>query len=128
MGELLGNGVRFGQAETVMIAGEGIETILSLRQILPAMPMIAALSAGHLGALQLQPTLRRLYIARDNDDVGRQAAAALAARAQEAGIEPLLLDAKLGDFNDDLRRIGPDAMRADIRVQLAPEDAERFIG
>ena len=31
MGELLGNGVRFGQADTVMIAGEGIETILSLR-------------------------------------------------------------------------------------------------
>ncbi|MHA0336716.1 DUF7146 domain-containing protein [Sphingomonas aquatilis] len=128
MGELLGNGVRFGQADTVMIAGEGIETVLSLRQILPAMPMIAALSAAHLGALQPPPTLRRLYIARDNDEAGRHAAAALAARATETGIEPLLLDARLGDFNDDLRRIGPVAMGADVRVQLAPEDAERFIG
>ena len=92
------------------------------------MPMIAALSAAHLTALQLPPTVRRLYIARDNDDAGRHAAAALAARAQEAGIEPVLLDAKLGDFNDDLRRIGEESMRADARVQLAPEDAERFIG
>lgn len=127
MGELLGNGVRFGQANTVMIAGEGIETVLSLRQILPAMPMIAALSAAHLAALRLPPTLRRLYIARDNDDAGRHSAAALAARAQETGIEPLLLQAKLGDFNDDLRRIGAEALRADVRLQLAPEDAEQFI-
>jgi len=128
MGELLGNGVRLGEAETVMIAGEGIETVLSLRQILPAMPMIAALSGAHLAALQLPPTLRRLYIARDNDDAGRHAAAALAARAQETGIEPLPLDPKLGDFNDDLRRIREESMRADVWLQLAPEDAERFIG
>ena len=128
MGELLGHGVRFGQVDTVMITGEGLETVLSLRQILPAMPMIAALSAAHLAALQFPPTLRRLYIARDNDDAGCHAAAALAARAQGIGIEPLLLDAKLGDFNDDLRRIGGESMRADVRVQLAPEDAERFIG
>jgi hypothetical protein len=128
MGELLGHGVRFGQADIVVIVGEGIETILSLRQILPAMPMISALSASHMAALQLPPTLRRLYIAHDNDDAGRHAATSLAARAMENGIESLLLDAKLGDFNDDLRRIGAEALRADVRVQLAPEDAERFIG
>jgi len=127
MGNLLGNGVRFGRAGPVMIAGEGIETILSLRQIMPAMPMIAGLSAGHLSALQLAPSLRRLYIARDNDPAGRHAADTLAERAIEAGIEPLMLTASLGDFNDDLQRLGRDEMRAAVRVQLAPEDAELFI-
>jgi hypothetical protein len=128
MGDLLGNGVRFGQSGPVMIAGEGIETILSLRQILPGMPMIAALSAAHLAALQTPSNLRRLYIARENDPAGGNAAATLAVHAQETGIETLMLDAKLGDFNDDLRQIGREAMQADVRIQLVPEDAEHFIG
>src|SRR3546814_9289431 len=34
MGHLLGNGVRFGCAGPVMVAGEGIETMLSLRQVM----------------------------------------------------------------------------------------------
>jgi hypothetical protein len=32
----------------------------------------------------------------------------------------------LGDFNDDLRTLGSDALAAALRVQLAPEDVERF--
>ena len=36
MGHLLGHGVRFGVAHDVMAAGEGIETMLSLRSIMPA--------------------------------------------------------------------------------------------
>ncbi|MCG6120198.1 MAG: toprim domain-containing protein, partial [Blastomonas sp.] len=104
MGNLLGNGVRFGRAGPVMIAGEGIETILSLRQIMPNLPMIAGLSAGHLSALDLAHQVRRLYIARDNDPAGRHAADTLAERAIEAGIEPLMLTASLGDLNDDLQR------------------------
>ncbi|MGC5340734.1 DUF7146 domain-containing protein, partial [Escherichia coli] len=44
MGDLLGNAVRFGIGGEVMAAGEGIETVLSLRQVLPDMPMLAALS------------------------------------------------------------------------------------
>lgn len=128
MGNLLGNGVRFGRAESVLVVGEGIETILSLRQIMPTMPMIAGLSAGHLSALQIQPSLRRLYIARDNDPAGQHAADRLAERVIGAGIEPLMLTASLGDFNDDLQRLGRDKMRAGVRLQLAPEDAEQFIG
>ena len=50
-----------------MAAGEGIETMLALRMILPAMPMVAALSANHLAAILFPPSLRRLYVARDRD-------------------------------------------------------------
>ena len=70
MGGLLGHAVRFGAPGEVMAAGEGIETMLSLRCALPAMPMAAALSANHLAALLLPLTLRRLYIARDADAAG----------------------------------------------------------
>ncbi len=89
MGGLLGHAVRFGVAGEVMAVGEGIETMLSLRCVLPAMPMAAALSANHLAALLLPPALRRLYIARDADAAGDMALAALTERAETAGIEAL---------------------------------------
>ena len=63
MGHLLGHGVRFGVATDVMAAGEGLETMLSLRGALPRLPMLAALSANHLAAILFPATLRRLYIA-----------------------------------------------------------------
>jgi len=62
MGDLLGHAVRFGVAGEVMAAGEGIETMLSLRCILPTMPMVAALSAAHLSAILFPDTLRRLVV------------------------------------------------------------------
>lgn len=127
MGHLLGNAVRFGVADDVMAAGEGIETMLSLRQVTPTMPLVAALSANHLAALELPGTLRRLYLVRDDDPPGRGAVATLSAKAQEAGIEALTLDASLGDLNDDLQHLGRNALAAGIRVQLAPEDVERFL-
>lgn len=126
MGHLLGNAVRFGKVFDVQAAGEGIETVLSLRTIMPALPMAAALSANHLAALALPATLRRLYVARDNDPAGRSAADTLTKRAQAAGIEALTLAPTLGDFNDDLRQLGADALAASVRVQLAPEDVARF--
>ena len=126
MGHLLGNAVRFGTALDILAAGEGIETVLSLRTIMPALPMVAALSANHLATLVLPPMLRRLYVACDNDPAGRRAAETLAERAQTARIEALLLAPTLGDFNDDLRQLGADALAASVRVQLAPEDVARF--
>jgi hypothetical protein len=131
MGHLLGNAVRFGVAANVaidvMAAGEGIETMLSLRTILPALPMVAALSANHLAAILFPATLRRLYVARDRDRAGDIALARLANRAREAGIEPLALSPTHGDFNDDLRRLGSDRLRAALLSQLAPDDVARFM-
>lgn len=128
MGHLLGNAVRFGVASDTMAAGEGIETMLSLRSVLPTMPAAAALSANHLAALLLPPTLRRLYIVQDDDRAGRWAAETLADRAREVGIEALTLAPAMGDFNDDLRLGGIDALADAVRVQLGPEDVERFWG
>jgi hypothetical protein len=127
MGHLLGAGVRFGLANDVMAAGEGIETMLSLRQIAPALPMVAALSANHLAALELPDGLRRLYLVRDDDPAGRSAVETVAVRARAVGVEALILDAELGDLNDDLRLLGPEALAAGMRVRLAPEDVHRFL-
>ena len=104
--------VRFGVRGDVMAAGEGIETMLSLRCVLPDMPMAAALSAAHLAAILFPATLRRLYIARDKDPAGDGAAESLIERANAAGIEAIALSPRLGDFNEDLRALGVDALRA----------------
>ena len=127
MGDLLGNAVRFDVAQDVMAAGEGIETVLSLRSVLSTLPMMAALSAAHLAAILFSGTLRRLYIAHDDDPAGDRAVAALVGRAQAAGIEAIILSPQLGDFNEDLRTFGVDAMRAALRVQIAPADVARFM-
>ncbi len=127
MGGLLGHAVRFGAPCEVMAAGEGIETMLSLRCALPAIPMAAALSANHLAALLLPTTLRRLYVARDADAAGDMALAALTERAEAVGIEALALSPRMGDFNEDLRAFGLRALRAALRSQLAPQDVVRFM-
>ncbi len=126
IGDLLGHSVRFGNADDVMAVGEGIETILSLRCAMPNMPMAAALSANHLSAFLFPESLRRIYVARDNDPSGDRAFAALTERSSEAGIEAISLMSALRDFNDDLRHLGLDELRAALRVQLVPEDMARF--
>ncbi|MCW8308996.1 toprim domain-containing protein [Acidiphilium sp. PA] len=127
MGDLLGHAVRFGVAGEVLAAGEGIETMLSLRCVLPGMPMVASLSAAHLSAILFPDLLRRLYIARDNDPAGDSAVATLLDRVQSAGIEALVLSPELSDFNEDLRLLGADALRAAIRGQIAAQDVARFM-
>jgi len=127
MGSLLGNAVRFGVAQDVMAAGEGIETMLSLKTVLPEMPMAAALSAAHLAAILFPASLRRLYIARDDDPAGDRAVETLVERAHEAGIEAIPLSPQVGDFNEDLRGLGIDALRGAIRGQVAPEHVARFM-
>ncbi|MGD9894607.1 MAG: toprim domain-containing protein [Dehalococcoidia bacterium] len=127
MGDLLGNAVRFGIGGEVMAAGEGIETVLSLRQVLPDMPMLAALSAAHLAAILFPDTLRRLYIVRDNDPAGNGARDSLIQRANTAGIEAIVISPEFGDFNEDLRTLGIDALRTGARLQVAPQDVARFM-
>jgi hypothetical protein len=127
MGDLLGNAVRFGMGGEVMAAGEGIETVLSVRQILPDMPMLAALSAAHLAAILFPDTLRRLYILRDDDPAGDGARDSLIERASTVGIEAIVISPQLGDFNEDLRTLGIDTLRSQTRMQIGPQDVARFM-
>ena len=85
------------------------------------------MSAAHLATLLCPDTLRRLYLVRDSDPAGDGAMARLTERANAVGIEAIALSAVTGDFNEDLRRFGSDALRASIRVQLAPQDVARFM-
>lgn len=85
-----------------------METMPSLRGRLPAPP----LAAGRLAAMLFPAGLR--------------AEAVPTARAQAAGIAVLTLIPALGDFNDNLRRLGAAALAAALRVQLDPVDVTRF--
>jgi hypothetical protein len=127
LGQLLGHGVRFGDAGAVLVAGEGVETMLALKSVLPDLPMIAALSAHHLGALALSPHLTRLYIACEVDPAGEMAAARLHRRGWEAGVAVHDLVPLGSDFNADLKELGPDLLLSLLVPQLAPEDVARFV-
>jgi hypothetical protein len=124
MGHLLGNGVRFGTVSDILAAGEGIETMLAIKSVLPLLPVIAGLSANHLAALDLPPDLARLYVARDNDVAGHQAVRRLRERFAALDIRELV--PVHDDFNADLSQLGADALRARILDQFVAVDALRF--
>jgi len=131
LGHLLGNGIWLGldpgAPVPVMSAGEGFETMASLRTLMPSLPVAAATSANHLAGLIFPPGCRRLYIAADADAAGRHGIERLSQRAGEAGILALALRPQLGDFNDDLRHLGPARLAAWLRDQFVPEDARLFL-
>jgi hypothetical protein len=91
------------------------------------LPSLAALSAGHLGAILFPDGLKRLYILRDRDPSGDRARDTLIARANAEGIEAVALTPVLGDFNEDLRHLGAVALRTVLQDQLHPEDLGRFL-
>ncbi len=122
MGYLLGNAVRFGEPAGIMAAGEGIETVLSLLSLFPALPMAAGLSAAHLAAILFPAGLRRLYILRDNDAAGYFAEERLATRCREAGIDCRALKPAAKDLNADLRSEPAVSVAERMLAQTEPED------
>lgn len=100
-----------------LLIGEGVETVLSLVDILPSAGMVAALSAAHLAGFILPGWVRHLLIARDNDPAGLRAARKLASRAAENGINVSILRPVLKDFNADLRLLGRDVLVANLQTQ-----------
>jgi hypothetical protein len=128
MGRLLGHGVRFGVVQHVVAVGEGIETVLALRCVLPSLPMIAALSANHLAAVTLPAGLRRVYVVRDNDNAGEAATATLSKHWKLRGIEATCLSPLAGDLNDDLLHIGAAGLLKRLHAQIAADDVSRLQG
>ena len=110
MGDLLGHAVRFGVASEIMAAGEGIETMLSLRCVSAR----HADGGGSLGGASRRhpvpgraaaplhrPRQRSGWRWRD-DDTHRPGAI-----GRDRGARSV---ATLGDFNEDLRLLGVDAL------------------
>lgn len=124
LGRILGAAVRLpalaGSAiPDSLVVGEGLETVLSLRDVLPRWPMAACLSAGHLARFSPPPHIRRLIIARDNGAAGRRAAATIAARMGAQDVAVTVLRPILSDMNADSMQIGA----AFLRQRFADIDA-----
>lgn len=122
LGHLHGNGVWLRKDDRdypsgILLVGEGAETVLSLRDTIPAGALVAALSASHLAGVILPPHVRHLLIARDNDPAGIKGARRLAARAAELGISVAILRPVLKDFNADLRQLGREVLISTIQRQ-----------
>lgn len=118
-GQLLGNAVRFGTAKSMLVVGEGIETILSLKTVRPDVAMAAALTANHLAAFIPPPDLHYLVIARDRGRAGKRAALSLAQQARQQSINVQIIVPRCEDFNDDLREHGAVFLRTRLTEILA---------
>ncbi len=113
MGRIFGAAVRLGAADGATLAvAEGIETALSLVTARPSLRAAAALTAASLGAFTPPAGVERVLIARDGDRAGRDAAKRLHARCLARGLAATVVAPAHGDFNDDLRALGPAAVAA----------------
>lgn len=120
LGQLYGNAVRFdtGFPHEDLIAGEGLENVLSVGTALKDANLASCLTANHLGLFEPPKGIKRLWIARDNDEAGEEGADRLKSRAEELGLWCGDLVPKTDDFNDDLNTIGLDAFREHLKSQM----------
>jgi hypothetical protein len=113
LGRLHGNAIRFGNGNdcTDLLVGEGLENTLSVGTALPRADLASCLTANHLAAFTFPSSIKRLWIAHDNDEAGARAALKLADRADADGIEPVILTPERDDFNLDLTTDGVTEVR-----------------
>ena len=121
LGRVHGRAVRFSgfASGTTLLAGEGIETVLSVVTAVPGIHAAAALSAGSLGAFEPPHDLAMLVIVRDKDVEGGHAANRLQRRCSERGIPSIVIVPELSDFNDDLLSVGAGTLAARIAPLIA---------
>ena len=109
LGGTAGGAVRLTEGRSVLLAGEGIESTLSLLCGLLSEPVTAwaGLSTSGLRGLRLPSQPGRLTIACDGDTAGREAAHALAGRAYGLGWQVgIIAPGDDADFNDILNKKG----------------------
>lgn len=94
--------------------------MLALRSPIPAVPLCAGLTASRGAALKPPKTLKRLYIAMDNDKAGEVAAEQLTSIAFNQGIDVEMLRPSAKDWNDDLRNLPRRNHRAPRRHVSVP--------
>ena len=126
LGQLLGHAIRYwsGTACSDLIVGEGLENTLSVGTALPEFDLASCLTATHLGLFIPPPGIKRLWIARDNDEVGRSASTRLRKQLESFGIVCGELVPNMGDFNDDLRAFGRDALRRSLLKAMKAQGLE----
>lgn len=120
LGQLYGNAIRFSARAggEDLIAGEGLENVLSVGSTLPLLDLASCLTAQHLALFNPPPWCKRLWIARDNDEAGEKAAFELRTRAEPMGIDVFDLVPERNDFNDDLREDGLQQLRSKLEAQM----------
>ena len=123
LGQLHGHAIRFwsGSRRGDLIVGEGLENTLSVGTALPEVDLASCLTATHLGHFIPPPGINRIWIARDNDEAGRNVSKRLRNQLESLGIAFGELVPMMGDFNDDLQAFGKDALR---RSQLGAMKAQ----
>ena len=121
LGRVHGRAMRFGGSATgaTLLAGEGIETVLSLVTSVPGIHAAAALSAGSLGAFEAPQDLPLLVIERDKDVEGRHAENRLQRRCMKRCIPSIVIAPERPDFNDDLMAFGQETLAARIAPLIA---------
>ena len=125
LGRVYGQAVRFGGSASgaTLLAGEGIETVLSVVTAVPGIHAAAALSAGSLGAFEPPQDLALLVIARDKDMEGEHAANRLQLRCVERSIPSIVIVPEHSDFNDDLIAFGEETLAARIAPLIASTES-----
>lgn len=121
LGQLFGNAIRFGEGpfSEDLIAGEGLENVLSVGTALKQHDLASCLTANHLSVFEPPTGLKRLWIARDDDEAGEQAAKRLRARVEPLGLWVGDLVPQYGDFNRDLEKIGAEALADFLLGEMA---------
>ena len=120
-GRVHGRAVRFGGSPcgAHLLAGKGIETVLSLVTAVPRILAAATLSAGSHGAFEPPQDLALLVIARDKDMEDEHAANRLQHRCAERGIPSIVIVPDRSDLNDDLIAVGEETLAARIAPLIA---------
>ncbi|MEO4045170.1 toprim domain-containing protein [Hoeflea sp. CAU 1731] len=126
LGQLLGHAIRYwsGTACSDLIVGEGLENTLSVGTALPEFDLASCLTVTHLGLFIPPPRIKRIWIARDNDEAGRNASKKLRNQLESRGITCGYLVPNMGDFNDDLRAFGRDALRRSLLGSMKAQGLE----
>ena len=121
LGQLYGNAIRFGKGRPKedLIAGEGLENVLSVGTALPEFDLASCLTANHLGVFDPPSQIKRLWIAQDNDEAGERAAKRLRNRVEPLGLFCGDLVPDRDDFNDDLREVGAKALAESLLRQMS---------
>ncbi|WP_236628118.1 MULTISPECIES: DUF7146 domain-containing protein [unclassified Sulfitobacter] len=126
LGQLHGHAIRFwsGSVRSDLIVGEGLENTLSVGTALPEFDLASCLTATHLTLFIPPPGIKHIWIVRDNDEAGRNASKRLRNQLESLGIACVDLVPNMGDFNDDLRAFGKDALRRSLLGAMKAQGLE----